>query len=104
MFKSGVKAGTPRILAGILKAQKNIQKLKEDMATQEVSVSVAGVDVTMTCAHVIKRMTIAPKLLTEPPELIADVIASAVNAASREAEKVVEAQAGSISALFTSKK
>jgi DNA-binding protein YbaB len=49
-------------------------------------------------------MTIAPKLLTEPPELIADVIASAVNAASREAEKVVEAQAGSISALFTSKK
>ena len=72
--------------------ENNIKKAKEELATMEVNAEAGGglVKVTMTCRHVVKRIEINPELLQDDADMIEDLIAAAVNDASRQAEAVAE--------------
>ena len=72
--------------------ENNIKKAKEELATMEVNAEAGGglVKVTMTCRHVVKRIEINPELLQDDADMIEDLIAAAINDASRQAEAVAE--------------
>ena len=73
-------------------AQNNIKKAKDELALTEVHAEAGGglVKVTMTCRHVVKRIELAPELLEDDADMIEDLIAAAMNDASRQAEAVSE--------------
>lgn len=70
----------------------NVKKAKEELAQTEVHAEAGGglVKVTMTCRHVVKRIEINPELLQDDADMIEDLIAAAMNDASRQAEAVSE--------------
>ena len=70
----------------------NAKKAKEELAQTEVSAEAGGglVKVTMTCRHVVKRIEISPELLQDDADMIEDLIAAAMNDASRQAEEISE--------------
>lgn len=70
----------------------NAKKAKEELAQTEVSAEAGGglVKVTMTCRHVVKRIEISPELLEDDADMIEDLIAAAMNDASRQAEEISE--------------
>ena len=91
-------------LAGLMKQaqamQDNMKKAQDELAFIEVSAeSGAGlVKVTMTCKHEVKRVEIAPSLLTDDKDMIEDLVAAAFNAALRKAEEVSGEKMGKITA------
>jgi DNA-binding protein YbaB len=52
----------------------------------------------MTCKHEVKRVEIAPSLLTDDKDMIEDLVAAAFNAAVRKAEEVSGEKMGKITA------
>lgn len=68
--------------------QEQMQKAQEELANKEViGESGAGmVKVTMTGRHDVRRVEIAPGLLTEEKEILEDLLAAAVNDAVRKVE------------------
>ena len=80
-------------LAGLMKQaqtmQESMKKAQEELAQLEVSgESGSGlVKVTMTCKHHVRRVTIDPSLLREEPDMLEDLVATAFNAAARQAEE-----------------
>ncbi len=70
--------------------ESNIKKAKEELAQTEVQAEAGGglVKVTMTCRYVVKRIEINPELLQDEPDMIEDLIAAAVNDASRQVEVI----------------
>lgn len=70
----------------------NAKKAKEELAQTEVSAEAGGglVKVTMTCRHIVKRIEISPELLQDDADMIEDLIAAAMNDASRQAEEISE--------------
>lgn len=91
-------------LAGLMKQaqamQDNMKKAQDELAFIEVTAeSGAGlVKVTMTCKHEVKRVEIAPSLLTDDKDMIEDLVAAAFNAAVRKAEEVSGEKMGKITA------
>jgi nucleoid-associated protein EbfC len=91
-------------LAGLMKQaqamQDNMKKAQDELAFVEVTAeSGAGlVKVTMTCKHEVKRVEIAPSLLTDDKDMIEDLVAAAFNAAVRKAEEVSGEKMGKITA------
>ncbi len=91
-------------LAGLMKQaqsmQENLKKAQDDLAFVEVTAqSGAGlVKVTMTCKHDVKRIEIAPSLLTEDKDMLEDLVAAAFNAAVRRAEEVSQEKMGKLTA------
>ena len=90
-------------LAGLMKQaqsmQDNMKKAQDELALVEVSGESGGglVKVTMTCKHDIKRIEIAPSLLTDnDKEMLEDLVAAAFNAAVRKAEETSEQKMGKI--------
>jgi len=81
-------------LAGLMKQaqsmQENMKKAQEEIAATEVEgVSGAGlVKVVMTGRHDVKRVKVDPSLLTEDKDMLADLIAAAINDAVRKVEAV----------------
>ena len=81
-------------LAGLMKQaqamQDNMKKAQEELAFIEVTAESGSglVKVTMTCKHEVKRVEIAPSLLTDDKDMIEDLVAAAFNAAVRKAEEV----------------
>ncbi|MCL6242892.1 YbaB/EbfC family nucleoid-associated protein [Acinetobacter amyesii] len=72
--------------------ESNIKKAKEELAQVEVHAEAGGglVKVTMTARHVVKRIEINPELLQDDADMIEDLIAAAMNDASRQAEAISE--------------
>lgn len=70
----------------------NAKKAKEELAQMEVHAEAGGglVKVTMTCRHIVKRIEINPDLLQDDADMIEDLIAAAMNDASRQAEAISE--------------
>ena len=91
-------------LAGLMKQaqamQESVKKAQDELAFVEVTAdSGAGlVKVTMTCKHEVKRVEIAPSLLTDDKDMIEDLVAAAFNAAVRKAEEVSGEKMGKITA------
>ncbi len=70
----------------------NLKKAKEELATIEVHAEAGAglVKVTMNCRHVVKRIEINPELLQDDADMIEDLIAAAMNDASRQVEAIAE--------------
>ena len=77
------------------KMQENMQKMQAEMAEMEVIGEAGGgmVKVTITGAHVVRRVEIDPSLWDEQDkELIEDLVAAAVNSATQTVEAKVKEQ------------
>jgi hypothetical protein len=91
-------------LAGMLKQaqamQENMKKAQEQLASIEVEgQSGAGlVKVVMTCAEVVKRVTVDPSLLSDDKDMLEDLVAAAFNDAIRKAKATSEEKMASITA------
>ena len=91
-------------LAGLMKQaqamQDNMKKAQDELAFIEVTAEAGSglVKVTMTCKHEVKRVEIAPSLLTDDKDMIEDLVAAAFNAAVRKAEEVSGEKMGKITA------
>ena len=74
------------------KVEANVENAKKELANKEVHAEAGSglVKVTMTGRHVVKRLTIDPSLLEDEPDMIEDLIAAAMNDASRQAEALSE--------------
>ena len=75
-------------------------KAQDELAFIEVTAESGSglVKVTMTCKHEVKRVEIAPSLLTDDKDMIEDLVAAAFNAAVRKAEEVSGEKMGKITA------
>ena len=91
-------------LAGLMKQaqamQDNVKKAQDELAFIEVTAESGSglVKVTMTCKHEVKRVEIAPSLLTDDKDMIEDLVAAAFNAAVRKAEELSAEKMGKITA------
>lgn len=89
-------------LAGLMKQAQNMQdnmkKAQEELALIEVTAEAGNglVKVTMTCKHDVKRIDIAPSLLTDDKDMLEDLVAAAFNAAVRKAEDLSNEKMGKI--------
>jgi DNA-binding YbaB/EbfC family protein len=79
-------------LAGLMKQaqtmQDNMKQAQEAIAAMEVEGEAGGgmVKVVMTGRHDVKRVTIAPTLLSEDKDMLEDLVAAAMNDAVRKVE------------------
>ena len=95
-------------LAGLMKQaqamQDNVKKAQDELAFVEVTAESGSglVKITMTCKHEVKRVEIAPSLLTDDKDMIEDLVAAAFNAAVRKAEEVSGEKMGKITAVMPS--
>lgn len=80
--------------------QENMQKAQEELGKTEVTgQSGAGmVEVTMTCRHDVKKVSIDPALKDDDLEVLEDLIAAALNDAVRKVEKMTEEKMGGLTA------
>ncbi len=79
-------------LAGLMKQaqtmQENMKQAQEAIAAMEVEGEAGGgmVKIVMTGRHDVKRVTIAPSLLSEDKDMLEDLVAAAMNDAVRKVE------------------
>ena len=79
-------------LDGLMKQAQQMQEKVQDIQAQLAKAEVTGesgagmVKVVMTGRHDVKRVQIAPSLLTEDKEILEDLLAAAVNDAVRRVE------------------
>jgi DNA-binding YbaB/EbfC family protein len=79
-------------LAGLMKQaqtmQENMKQAQDAIAAMEVEGESGGgmVKVVMTGRHDVKRVTIAPTLLSEDKDMLEDLVAAAMNDAVRKVE------------------
>ena len=80
--------------------QENMKKAQDELAQIEVTGGAGGglVEVTMTCRHDIRRVSIDDTLIGDEKEVLEDLIAAAVNDAVRRVEKVSQEKMGSLTA------
>lgn len=86
------KAGLGGLMKQAQQMQENMKKAQAKLAETEVSAEAGNglVKVTMTCAHVVRKIDINPDLIQEAAddkEMLEDLILAAVNAASQKAEE-----------------
>ena len=91
-------------LAGLMKQaqqmQDNLKKAQDELGQVEVEgQSGAGlVKVLMTCKNDVKRVTIDPSLLADDKDMLEDLVAAAVNDATRKVESTVQEKMASVTA------
>jgi DNA-binding YbaB/EbfC family protein len=83
-----IKGGIGALMKQAQQMQENMRKAQEQLATTEVEgQSGAGmVKVVMTCSHDVRRVTIDPSVMDDK-EMLEDLIAAAMNDASKRAEE-----------------
>ncbi len=96
MFDKGQIAG---MMKKAQEMQNNLQKAQEEIAKLEVNgESGAGmVQVIMTGKHDLKKVTIDPAVMDDK-EMLEDLIAAAVNDATRKVEEQSNARMGNVTA------
>ncbi len=87
-----MKGGLGNLMKQAQLMQENMKKLQEQLAIMEVEgQSGSGrVKVVMTGRHEVKRVTIAPELVGDDREMLEDLVAAAVNDASRRVEATTQ--------------
>lgn len=80
--------------------QENLQKAQEEIASMEVNgESGAGlVNVVMNGRHELKKVSIDPSLFNEDKDMLEDLIAAAVNDASKRIEKMTQEKMSGLTA------
>lgn len=93
------KGGIANLMKQAQKMQENMQKAQEELANVEVEgQSGAGaVKIVMTCKHDVKRVSIDPSVMDDK-EMLEDLIAAALNDASRRAEQTSQERMGALTA------
>jgi len=93
------KGGIANLMKQAQKMQENMQKAQEELANIEVEgQSGAGaVKIVMTCKHDVKRVTIDASVMDDK-EMLEDLIAAALNDASRRAEQTAQERMGALTA------
>ncbi|MDX1443789.1 MAG: YbaB/EbfC family nucleoid-associated protein [Gammaproteobacteria bacterium] len=81
--------GMGNLMKQAQKMQENMQKAQEELASMEVEGSAGGgmVKVVMTGRHELKQVRIDPEILQDDPEMVEDLVAAAVNDATRRVEE-----------------
>ena len=84
-----MKGGLGNLMRQAQQMQENMQKAQEELAALEVTgESGAGmVKIVLNGRHEAKKVSIEPKLLTEDLEMLEDLVAAAINDASRKIEE-----------------
>ena len=91
-------------LAGLMKQaqqmQDNMKRMQEQLGTIEVEGQAGAglVKVVMTCKHDVKRVAIDPSLMTDDKEMLEDLVAAAMNDASRKVETTVQEKMAGVTA------
>lgn len=82
--------------------QENLRKAQEQLASLEVTGSAGGgmVSVIMTCRYDVRRVTIDPSLLQDDKEVLEDLVAAAMNDATRKVEKTTQEKMSGLTAGF----
>jgi len=95
-----MKGGIGGLMKQAQMMQENMKKLQEQLGTLEVEGQAGSgkVKVTMTCKHEVKRVAIAPELMTEDREMLEDLVTLAFNDAARQVEATVQQKMGAITA------
>jgi DNA-binding YbaB/EbfC family protein len=84
-----MKGGLGNLMRQAQQMQENMQKAQAELSNLEVTgESGAGmVKVVLNGRHEAKKVTIEPKLVTEELEMLEDLVAAAINDASRKIEE-----------------
>ena len=87
-----MKGGIGNLMKQAQLMQENMKKLQEQLAQMEIEGQAGSglVKVVMTGRHEVKRVTIAPNLLTEDKDMLEDLVAAAVNDAARKIEATTQ--------------
>jgi len=95
-----MKGGIGNLMKQAQLMQENMKRAQEQLAALEVEGQAGAgmVKVTMTGRHEVKRVTIAPTLLTEEKEMLEDLIAAAVNDAARRIEAATQEKMAAVTA------
>jgi nucleoid-associated protein EbfC len=83
-----IKGGIGALMKQAQQMQDNMRKAQEQLATTEVEGQAGAgmVKVVMTCSHDVRRVTIDPSVMDDK-EMLEDLIAAAMNDASKRAEE-----------------
>lgn len=84
-----MKGGMGAMMKQAQAMQENMQRMQEEIAKMEVEGESGGglVKVTMTGKHEVRRVTIDPSLMEDDKDMLEDLIAAAINDASRRIEQ-----------------
>lgn len=84
-----MKGGMGNLMKQAQAMQENMQRMQEEVARMEVEGQSGGglVKVTLTGKHEARRVTIDPSLLEDDKEMLEDLIAAAINDATRRIEQ-----------------
>ena len=95
-----MKGGIGNLIKQAQLMQENMKKLQEQLAVMEVEgQSGSGmVKIIMTGRHEVRRATIDPRLLAGDREMLEDLVAAAVNDATRRVEAVTQEKMAGVTA------
>jgi DNA-binding YbaB/EbfC family protein len=95
-----MKGGIGNLMKQAQLMQENMKKLQGELAVMEVEgQSGSGmVKVVMTGRHEVKRVAIDPRLLTDEREMLEDLVAAAVNDATRRVEALTQEKMAGVTA------
>ncbi len=89
-------------IAGLMKQAQQMQENMKRMQDELTQIDVEGqsgaglVKIVMTCKHDVRRVTIDPSLLSEDKDMLEDLVAAAINDATRKVEATIQEKMGSM--------
>ena len=94
-----MKGGIAGLMKQAQKMQENMQKAQEELAKIEVEGQAGAgmVKVVMTCKHDVRRVSIDPSVMDDK-EMLEDLIAAALNDATRRVETTTQERMAGFSA------
>ncbi|OFZ66719.1 MAG: nucleoid-associated protein, YbaB/EbfC family [Betaproteobacteria bacterium RBG_16_56_24] len=87
-----MKGGLGGMMKQAQQMQLNMQKVQAELATMEVEGHAGSgmVQVIMTCAHEVRRVSLDDSLLTEDKEMLEDLIVLAINDAMKKIDATTQ--------------
>jgi DNA-binding YbaB/EbfC family protein len=87
-----MKGGIGNLMKQAQLMQENMKKLQDNLAQMEIEGQAGSglVKVVMTGRHEVRRVTIAPNLLSEDKDMLEDLVATAINDAVRKIEATTQ--------------
>jgi len=80
--------------------QENMKKAQDELAEMEVQGQSGGglVNIVMSCRHDVRRVKIAPELVSDDIDVLEDLVAAAFNDALRKIETTTQEKMGGLTA------
>ena len=91
-----MKGGLGGMMKQAQQMQQNMQKAQAELATVEVEGQAGSgmVKVTMTCGHVVRRVSLDDSVLSDDKEMLEDLIVLAINDALNKVEVATQQRMG----------